>query len=286
MNHRLRAFLFSCLVGIAGAQSAAGPPAASPPVFPLPALTPAETERIDSVIAKFPAAADERANVYFLGFAGYGEERVFAEEIKLAARTVGARLGSTPRTLLLINDRRDFDTWPLATHRNLQYALAALGRVMNPERDVLFLALSSHGGEGGVISVSNVNLEPSGLGARTLGTWLQEAQIRWRVVVVSACFSGAFIERLANNQTIVITAARRDRTSFGCSDQRDLTYFGEAFYRDALPRAPSLRSAFDMTRREIRQREKSERVRPSQPQSHFGPILESKLADLQAAPTH
>ena len=285
MNNSLRALLLSCLVGTAGAQTSASEAAALPAVSPLPALTPAETERIDALIAKFPVETGERASVYFLGFAGYGEERVFAEEIKLGARAVGARFGSAPRTLLLINDRRDFETWPLATHRNLQYALGALGRVMDPERDVLFLALSSHGGEGGDIAVSNVNLEPSELDARTLETWLQEAHIRWRVVVVSACFSGAFIDPLANNQTIVITAARRDRTSFGCSDQRDLTYFGEAFYRDALPRTPSLRSAFDVTRREIRQREKAEHMRPSHPQSHFGPVLESKLAELQAEPT-
>ena len=83
----------------------------------------------------------------------------------------------------------------------------------------------------------------------------------------------------------MITAARRDRTSFGCSDQRDLTYFGEAFYRDALPRAPSLRIAFDLMRRDIASREKAERVRPSQPQSHFGPLLESKLDAMRAAPT-
>ncbi len=85
---------------------------------------------------------------------------------------------------------------------------------------------------------------------------------------------------MADNHTIVLSAAARDRPSFGCSDDRHLTYFGEGFYRDALPTAPSLREAFEATRREITKREKQEGRRPSQPQSYFGPLMESKLAEM------
>ena len=113
--------------------------------------------------------------------------------------------------------------------------------------------------------------------AVTLAELLAESGIRWRVIVVSACFSGAFVEPLADNHTIVITAASKNRTSFGCSDQRDLTYFGEAFYRDALPRSTQLRAAFEAAKQEIRRREKEEGVRASQPQGYFGPLMEEKL---------
>ena len=51
---------------------------------------------------------------------------------------------------------------------------------------------------------------------------------------------------------MLITAAAADKTSFGCSDDRDLTYFGEAFYRDALPKAKNLQEAFALTRRQSR----------------------------------
>ncbi len=249
-------------------------------------IEPSQRARIDAVIAGFPAAADDRPRVFFLGFAGYGEERVFAEEIRLAAANVGSRFHSRERTLLLVNDRRDRESYPIATHATLTYALGAFSRVMDPGRDVLFLALSSHGSRNGMVEVSDAGMEPTGLSPERLKIMLEEAGIRWRVIVVSACFSGAFIRPLANNETILITAARRDRTSFGCSDQRHLTYFGEAFYRDALPRAPSLRAAFAATRREIAAREKQERIRASQPQSHFGPLLESKLEEMRAASNH
>jgi hypothetical protein len=241
----------------------------------------AQRDLIDAQIARFPAETGSEAHVYFLGFAGYGEERVFAEEIKLAAKIVGENYGSAPRSVLLLNDRRDHSTYPLASESSLKYALNALGRVMNRDEDVLFLALSSHGSRGATIEVSNEGMEPQTLGAVTLADLLAESGIRWKVIVVSACFSGAFVEPLADNHTIILTAASRSRTSFGCSDTRHLTYFGEAFYRDSLPGSTQLRAAFDTAKQEIRRREKEEGVRASQPQGYFGPLMEEKLRGIE-----
>jgi len=74
-------------------------------------------------------------------------------------------------------------------------------------------------------------------------------------VVVSACFSGGFIPPLRDPGTLVITAARHDRRSFGCSDENDFTYFGRAFFKDALPASHSFQEAFEKAERLIRQRE-------------------------------
>jgi len=82
----------------------------------------------------------------------------------------------------------------------------------------------------------------------------------------------------------VLTAAAADRTSFGCSDDRDLTYFGEAFYRDALPRASSLEQAFALTRTAIAAREQAEQVTPSDPQAWFGSRIAQRLAHQPMQP--
>jgi hypothetical protein len=238
---------------------------------------------IDAQVARFAGAPDPHGRVYFLGFAGDGEQRVFTEEIKLAAQRVGESYSSSARTVLLLNDRRDLTTWPLASPSSLRYALTAIAAVMNRDEDVLFLALSSHGSRDASIDVSNTGMTPQPLGARTLAELLEESGIRWRVIVVSACFSGTFVKPLADNHTIVITAAAKNRTSFGCSDQRDLTYFGEAFYRDALPHSIYLREAFEAARKDIRQRERDEGFTPSQPQAYFGPLMEEKLRDIEQA---
>jgi hypothetical protein len=64
------------------------------------------------------------------------------------------------------------------------------------------------------------------------------------VIVVSACYSGGFIPPLQDAHTLVITAARPDRRSFGCADENDFTYFGRAFFKEALPKSHSFQDAF------------------------------------------
>jgi hypothetical protein len=182
--------------------------------------------------------------------------------------------------VLLLNDRRDLVTYPLASESSLRYALKRLAAVMNHDEDVLFLALSSHGWRDATIDVSNEGMTPQTLSASTLAELLAESGIRWKVIVISACFSGSFIKSLEDDLTIIITAAARNRSSFGCSDKRHLTYFGEAFYRDALPGATQLREAYETARVEIRKREKDEEVRASNPQGSFGPLMEEKLRAL------
>jgi len=265
--HRLFAGLLSLLL-FAGVACAQG-------------VEQSQRDLIDAQIARFPAQAGSGPHVYFLGFAGHGDQRVFAEEIKLAARNVGNMYGSAQHSVLLLNDRRDLTTYPSATEPTLRYSLNALGRVMNRDEDVLFLALSSHGSPDATIDVSNEGMEPRTLGAVTLAELLAESGIRWKLIVVSACFSGAFIPPLADDHTIVITAASKRRTSFGCSDTSELTYFGEAFYRDALPVSTQLRMAFETAKRSIRSREKEEEVRPSKPQGYFGPLMEEKLRAIE-----
>jgi len=241
--------------------------------------------RLDAELAKV-AGSDRGAaySVFFVGFAGVGSQKVFAEEIKLAARVVGKRFGSGARQLLLINDHRDVDSYPLASVSGLRYALAGIAARMNPQRDILFLALSSHGSNQPLLSVSNGTLPLEQLSADELAAALRDAGIRWRVIVISACYAGGFIEPLKDPDTVLITAAAADRTSFGCSDDRDLTNFGEAFYRDALPRATSLQDAFQLARAAIATREQAEHVTASDPQAYFGARIVQRLSQQPMRP--
>ncbi|HYJ39459.1 MAG TPA: C13 family peptidase, partial [Steroidobacteraceae bacterium] len=245
-----------------------------------------QSARINADIASLAPREAGQPNVFFLGFAGYGGQKVFAEEIGLAAKRVGERYGSAQRSVLLVNDHRDALKYPLASAPSLRHALNALSQQMNLDEDVLFLALSSHGSEGGTVSVSSELGYWRDLGATDLADMLRESGIRWRVIVVSACYAGTFVEPLRDDNTIILTAAAADRTSFGCSDDNDLTYFGEAFYRDALPKAANLRAAFDTARAAILERESGEGMTPSNPQAHFGAAIEQKLAAMEATRTN
>ena len=236
--------------------------------------------RIDASVANVAPAVGEVPVGFFVGFAGYGEQKVFAEEIKFAADVVGRRFDTSARTVLLLNDQRSLDAQPLASIAGLRYALKAVASKMRLDQDVLFLVLSSHGSEDPLLSVSNGSLPLRDLSGDGLADALRESRIKWRVIVISACHAGAFIEPLRDPQTIVITAAAPDRSSFGCADERDLTYFGEAFFRDALPNAASLREAFETTKTLIAERELQAQVEPSRPQAFFGELLEPRLRSV------
>jgi hypothetical protein len=237
--------------------------------------------RIDQALAAIPADASSSPKTFFLGFAGVGEQKVFAQEIGLASRVLSERYGMQSRVLSLINDQRDLERAPLASVSGLKYALRGLADRMNLGSDVLFLVISSHGASDPAIAVSNSDLPLNDMTDEDLAEALSDSGIKWRVIIISACYAGGFIDALKNPRTIVITAAAADRTSFGCSNDRDLTYFGEAFFRDALPEARSLRDAFDRAKSAIELRERRERVDASKPQAYFGAELEAKLAAMK-----
>ena len=240
-----------------------------------------QAERIDARLGALGAGTEQAGDVYFVGFAGFGPQKVFAQEIALAARRVAERYAIGDRQVLLVNDRRDFDRHPLASPTALERTLSGIGARMDRERDVLFLALSSHGKKEHYLVVENGALPLDKLTAERLAGMLRESRIRWKILVISACYAGAFIEPLRDEYTVIITASAPDKTSFGCNDRRALTYFGEAFYRDALPGAASLREAFDLAAANIARRERAEGLKPSDPQAHFGAAIERKLAELE-----
>jgi len=236
--------------------------------------------RIDQGLEPVQRDASPAPQAFFLGFAGVGEQKVFAQEIGLASRVIGERFGVGGRHLALVNDDRDLDRAPIASVSGLRYALQGIAARMDRERDVLFLAISSHGSQDPAIAVSNSQFPLQSLSVADLADALEDSGIKWRVIIISACYAGGFIDSLRDPTTVVIAAAAADRSSFGCSNDSDLTYFGAAFYRDALPQARSLEDAFATAKKAIGERERRENETPSDPQAYFGAEIAKKLSEL------
>jgi hypothetical protein len=244
-----------------------------------PPQVPVQREAIGALVAQMAPSPTDQAAVYYLGFAGFGEQAVFRKEEELASSVFGARFGSARRSLELVNDAHDLKTYPLATYGNLRFALQSIGNRMNRERDLLVLMLTSHGNRDG-LALTNGPVVRDTLAPRDLQRVLDEAQIRWRVIVVSACFSGVFIPPLQSDTTLVMTAADENHTSFGCADNRDLTWFGEALLQDALPQACSLSFAFQDASWLIRRHEAEQGLAHSNPQISLGAQMSDKLDQL------
>jgi hypothetical protein len=244
-----------------------------------PHEVPAQRELIEAAVSQMAPSEKGQASVYYVGFAAFGEQTVFRKEEELAISVFGTRFGSALRSLELVNDVHDRRTHPLATYLNLRYALNAIAKRMDLDRDVLVLMLTSHGNADG-IAVTNGNLFREVLAPSDLEGLLDEAKIRWRVIVVSACYSGVFIPPLESDTSVVITAADSNHSSFGCADNRDLTWFGEALLQDALPDACSLSFAFEDTSYLIRRREGEQGLVHSNPQISLGTQMKDKLDEI------
>jgi hypothetical protein len=235
---------------------------------------------VDQAVDALAAGEPGRTELYYVGFAGFGLQDVFLKEARFARDALARRIDLERRTLVLANAPQAAPDQPLASTTALRHALRGVGAKMNRDEDVLFLFLTSHGSQDASLAVSQSILPLSDLTAKDVAQALDESGIEWRIVVVSACYSGTFIEPLKNDRTLVITAARADRTSFGCADHRELTYFGEAFFRDALPQSRSLLDAAARATQLVTSKEEAEKLTPSKPQIHIGERMRAKLEEL------
>ncbi len=234
---------------------------------------------LQAEIARLAQPTKGATAVYAVGIDGWADQDVFLKELDGGLAAIGGVLPIRGRTLRLVNHRETLKSVPLANQRNFAAAVHAVAEVMDKDEDVLLLLMTSHG-------------QPTGFGLRLpsgviseltpqeVAATLDNQGIKNRIVIVSACYAGMFVPPLANNDTIVLTAADAKSTSFGCAPERDWTYFGDAFFRQSLRPGWDFQHAFDNARTLISGWELLDRATPSNPQAHFGPALVAKLAPL------
>lgn len=238
----------------------------------------AQPQLLDTALAHLSPRVAGKPNLYLLAFAGDGSEDVFRNEAEYAARLFTRRFGASAHALVLENNPTALTTRPLASWSNLEAALDGLAKVMKPDQDILLLYLTTHGSADHSLLVDMDPLPLDQLDAVDLGAILKKRPFKWKVVVVNACYSGGFVPTLRGPGTLVLTAARNDRSSFGCGSDSDVTYFGHAWLVDALNRTPDFIKAFQQARSEISGWEKSDRLLPSEPQINVGSGIEAQLA--------
>ncbi len=238
----------------------------------------AQERRLADAEQQLLATRPDDIDLYFLGIAGDGTQDVFIKEIRFIRDLFDENFGTNQRSLALSNH---MDTWaslPLATKTNLDASLKTLAAKMDAE-DILFLYMTSHGSQDHHFSINMPGVDLPSIQAQELAQSLEDSGIKWKVVVVSACYSGGFIPPLEDDNTLIMTAARDDRRSFGCGDDSDMTYFGRAYFEQALLQAESFADAFQQARNIIHERENQEQPDSdhSEPQISMGKNIEAYL---------
>jgi len=135
-----------------------------------------------------------------------------------------------------------------------------------------FVYITSHGAPDGVL-VGGALWAPG-----DLATAIDNAcGGRPTVVMISACYSGVFVNPLKSPERLVVTAARPDRTSFGCGNTDRYTYFDQCVL-ESFNSTGDFVSLAQAARSCVSTREKTMgALPPSDPQINLGPAAATQL---------
>src|SRR5438067_8358336 len=192
-------------------------------------------------------AAEEQHKLTVVSFGLFGGQGVFRREATGAAEIVANRFGAD-QVVVRFNTKTGGD----ATVEALAATLQTEAKKMNGDRDILFLILTSHGSQEGL--AVNAGRSAETLKPSNLAVMLTRTGIRYKVIIISACYSGVFIPPIADADTLVVTAADANHSSFGCEDKAKWTYFGDAFF-NTLRQTSNLKEAFLLARSLVSKRE-------------------------------
>jgi hypothetical protein len=195
----------------------------------------AQGRLLEQALSNVPASTPA-VELYSLTLAGDGKQSVFLREADYVSNMLTSRFGAYGQ-IRLVN-----------------------------HRDHLFIYLTSHGTHEHELVLDQPRLELADLPADELATVLAPLKNRDKIIVISACYSGGFIPALKDDRTMIMTASRTDRVSFGCSEEADFTYFGDALFARALNQTDDLQQAFTLAKATVAEREVADNFEASEPQ--------------------
>ena len=221
---------------------------------------------------------DERPGVidlYFVGFAPDARRPGFVTDVDTAQRAMDERWNTQGRSVVLVNSPLTVAERPFASVTHLRKVLLEIGDAMDTDDDVVMVYLAGSTGEDHALRAVNPPLELVSLSPEGLKQVLDAAGIRWRIVVVSTCQSGAWIEALKDEETAVIASSSADVLGSDCSGGLRPTSFGDAFFADAMRKNDDLAHAFQAARQQLSNQHAAE------PVMWMGPAMADHLKALR-----
>jgi hypothetical protein len=254
--HRCLAAMLACMLWLSGCSAASDPPA-------IPAAS---------------AQPSARPRLFYVGLALYSEAWSQNDVVELADELRRTSDFDVVPMIASNGPAASPRTYPLADGTAITSLLRTAAERAGPN-DVVFVHISTHGGRG-LLASKIGNNPPTIISAATLARALAPLGEHRTVIVLSACYSGSLIGALRAPSRIVITAARADRSSFGCAADSRHTFFGGAELEAFDERNRSLHQVFTTIRNAVARMEQQEDYRPSEPQIWVG----DAASDLYEAP--
>lgn len=217
--------------------------------FPNPASEPvlaAQATLLDDALTALEDSRPDQPDLYFIGFAGDARNDAYRADVLAAQKAMDERWDTRGRSIALVNAPSTLLELPMATVTHLRETLKELAAAINTDEDVVMIYLSGPADRDGNLGVAMPPLELAQLTPASLRSLLDEAGIRWRIVVVSACNADAFVDALEDVETLVMTPG--GTSADACRPTRDGTPLGNALFGDALAGGDSLGKAIAAAR--------------------------------------
>lgn len=187
---------------------------------------------------QFELADKQRADkpegrLILAAFAMHSQSKAFRNDVITAEKSV---LLLDPNAIIFKLNNPAFGQnadWPYATTENIAQVLKKTSAMARPQ-DKIVVLMSTHGNVD-VLSVNFGAKDYPHVNAKVLSQWLMDLRGKPTLVILSACYSGSFLQALSGPSRVILTAAAKDRSSFGCQFHSSNTYFV-----DALLNQPSL----------------------------------------------
>lgn len=160
-----------------------------------------------------------------------------------------------------------------------EFVMEGFAEAARSARGGCLFYLTSHGSPVGAVFGDRNILSPSQLDqmlTRACGP-------RPTVAVISACYSGVFISGAARSNRMILTAARPDRSSFGCGEKNKYPYF-DACILESLPQSKDfLELAVKARSCVLRMETETGMAPPSEPQVSVGAEIARVLPTMKFA---
>lgn len=224
----------------------------------------------------------DATDLYFVGFGADAREPVFVNEMRNTLQLFEQQYGARDRSMVMINSRATVRQAPLANLHNLGRALGEIGKRMNTDEDILFLYISAPQLSGMEIDPQFEPLDFVRIHPANIRRMLQDADIKYWVVVLSACGSDGFIEHLRGPNSLVIAPAPNHRRIRECKGDAPFTAFGEALFDDALRGTTSIAGAFEKSVKRLGSSADGDGGTADRPVLYVGSEILPKLGKLEA----
>ncbi|HYD27474.1 C13 family peptidase [Brevundimonas sp.] len=187
--------------------------------------------------------------------------------------TAGLLEAGLPRQDLVGYSLRPDAAEPVTAAQALGGVAEATGRATRG----CLLYFTSHGSPEGIVFGPDATLTPAAM-ANLVRRW---CGTRPTVVIVSACYSGVFVNALAAPNRMVLTAASRERTSFGCGADETWPWF-DGCVIETLPAATDFLALAAGARACVARKEAEAGIAiPSEPQLFVGAEMQLRLPTLR-----